>query len=127
MLRTLIVEDNDHFRQTLLDSLSYRFPEMEIASVEDGVEALDSIETLQPDVILMDVHLPGEDNGLVLTKKIKEKYADITIVVLTSYDLPEYRDAAFKNGANYFFPKSTASEDIAKFFTDILLESSPQG
>jgi DNA-binding NarL/FixJ family response regulator len=55
----------------------------------------------------MDIRLPGE-NGLVLTAKIKAIHPDITIAILTSYNLPEYRIAAEEAGAEYFLVKGVA-------------------
>ena len=51
----------------------------------------------------MDIRLPGE-NGLELTKRIKMNYPDIIMVILTNYDLPEYREAARESMADYFVP-----------------------
>ena len=54
----------------------------------------------------MDIQLPGE-NGLSLTQKIKARYPHIIIVVITTYDIPEYREAAFQYGADRFLPKDS--------------------
>jgi len=59
----------------------------------------------------MDIRLPGE-NGLELTKKIKKNYPDITVVIVTSYDLPEYREAARESMADYFVPKGWSVQDF---------------
>lgn len=54
----------------------------------------------------MDINLPGE-NGLELTRKIKATHPETTIIILTSYDLPEYRQAAYEHGANSFLVKGS--------------------
>jgi DNA-binding NarL/FixJ family response regulator len=54
----------------------------------------------------MDIKLPGV-NGLELTRKIKAAHPNITIFILTSYDIPEYREAAFQYGADRFVPKTS--------------------
>jgi DNA-binding NarL/FixJ family response regulator len=54
----------------------------------------------------MDIRLPGE-SGLVLTQKIKTVYPDIIIFILTNYDIPECRDAAFRYGADRFIVKES--------------------
>ena len=56
----------------------------------------------------MDINLPGI-SGLELTKKIKKTYPDIIIIILTSFELPEYRQAAERNGADYFFSKGSSN------------------
>jgi DNA-binding NarL/FixJ family response regulator len=120
MFRALIVEDSTFFRQLLKEALHSRFPKMDITEAIDGVEALQKIDTLLPDLIFMDIKLPGE-SGLELTKKIKTQYPDIIIIILTAYDIPEYRDAAYQYKANYFLSKGSASkEDILRLVESIL-------
>ncbi|GBC62327.1 hypothetical protein DENIS_3296 [Desulfonema ishimotonii] len=104
MGKMLIVEDSATFRQTFRKALGHRFPEMEIAEAENGEQALDIIETFKPDIVFMDIRLPGE-NGLALTGRIKIGHPNIFVIILTEYDLPEYRAAAFKNGADDFITK----------------------
>jgi DNA-binding NarL/FixJ family response regulator len=93
---------------------------MDILEAGNGEEALKKIKAHPPDLIFMDIELPGE-KGLELTKKIKAAYPDIIIIILTSYDLPEYREAASKYGANYFLSKgSTTKENILTLVKSIL-------
>jgi DNA-binding NarL/FixJ family response regulator len=113
MFYTLLVEDNVAFRQELSDILLTHFPMIGVEEAGDGEDALSKVEYLRPNLIFMDVKLPGE-NGLEVTKKIKQVYGYIVIVILTSYDMPEYRQQAFRNGADCFISKGEAScmEDI---------------
>jgi two-component system response regulator YesN len=112
MTKTLLVEDSSHFRQLLRDHLKERFPSMSIEEATDATEAMNKIDSFCPDLIFMDIRLPGV-NGLELTRRIKEKCPDIHIIVLTSYDLPEYRETARQYGANHFIAKgSTTMEEI---------------
>jgi CheY-like chemotaxis protein len=104
--KTLIVEDNAPFRLSLKESLQSLFPSMVIQEAAEGGEALQKVESFLPGLIFMDIHLPGE-NGLHLTQKIKTNYPALPIIILTSYDLPEYREAAFKYGANSFMTKDS--------------------
>ena len=118
----MLVEDNPSFRQLFKNNLQDQFPSMDIIEAADGVEALQKIDSYLPNLIFMDIRLPGE-NGLELTRKIKTNYPDIIIIILTSHDLPEYREAATQNKANYFFSKnSIATDEIFKFVKTILLE-----
>lgn len=120
MVKTLIVEDNASFRQSLKEILCKRFPFMVVAEAADGKEALQKVDAFLPDLIFMDIKLPGE-NGLELTKKIRTYYPKIIIIILTSYDLPEYREAAYQYGANYFVSKSSSTrEEILALVESIL-------
>jgi len=113
MSKTLIVEDNVNYRQMLKEILWSRFPTMEIEEEPDGRELLNKIESFHPNIVFMDIRLPGE-NGLELTKKIKKNYPDIIIVILTSYDLPEYRQAARESMADYFVSKGSSIQDFRR-------------
>ena len=106
MGRILIVEDNAFFLQFLKEALHSRFPSMDILEAANGDEAMQKIKTLPPNAIFMDLRLPGE-NGLELTKKIKAQHPNIIVVILTNYDLPEYREAAYQCGADHFLPKDS--------------------
>jgi len=108
--RALIVEDNASFRRILKDILYRRFPEMPVEEAAEGNEAMQKVNALVPDLIFMDIRLPGE-NGLQLTKRIKGDFPGIIIIILTSYDLQEYREAAQKYGANYFLTKGSSTEE----------------
>jgi superoxide reductase len=108
MLKTLIVEDNANFRQSLKEILHTQFPLMVIEEAMDGNEALQKVRAIRPDLVFMDIRLPGE-TGLVITKKIRAHNPRIIIIILTSYDLPEYRQAASEYGANYFLSKHTST------------------
>jgi CheY-like chemotaxis protein len=113
MCKTLIVDDNATFRQMLKQSLRSRFPTMEIEEEPDGRDLLNKIDTFDPKIVFMDIRLPGE-NGLELTKEIKKNYPDITVIILTSYDLPEYRQAARESMADYFVPKGSSIPDFQR-------------
>jgi DNA-binding NarL/FixJ family response regulator len=119
--KTLIVEDSAIFRKLLKKTLHSRYPSMEIFEAGDGEEAMQKINSDLPDLIFMDIKLPGE-NGLELTAKIKAKYPDVIVIILTSYDTPEYREAAVQAKANYFLAKGSSSkEGILKLVESILV------
>jgi DNA-binding NarL/FixJ family response regulator len=121
MFKTMLVEDSPSFRQLVKANLRDQFPSMDIIEAADGVEAFRKIDPYPPNLILMDITLPGED-GLELTRKIKADYPGVTIIILTSHDSPEYRDAAIRSKANYFFSKgSIATDDIFKLVKSIIL------
>jgi len=120
MPKALIVEDSAIFRKLLKEMLLSRFPSLEISEAADAEEALGKINSLLPDLIFMDIKLPGE-SGLELTKKVKSKHPNIIIIILTAYDIPEYREAVYQYKANYFLSKGSASkEDILTLVDSIL-------
>jgi CheY-like chemotaxis protein len=102
--KILIVDDNDLYREALKETLQISFPMVAFEEVANGGEVLGKVEAFLPDLIFMDIKLPGE-NGLKLTKTIKTNHPNIIIFIITSYDIPEYREAAFKYGADRFLAK----------------------
>lgn len=119
LLKTLIVDDNATFRETFMEALAKRFALMVIDMALNGTGALEKIETFLPALVFMDIRLPGE-NGLVLTRKIKERHPEIIVIILTAYDFPEYREAAYRGGADGFMPKGSLNlEEIAGFIQAI--------
>ncbi len=126
-LKTLIVEDSLIFRQVFKDTLQFRFPLIEIDEAGDGKEALQEIETFKPDLIFMDIRLPGE-NGLELTRKIKAQHPNIIVTILTGYDLPEYKEVSDRY-ADYFFLKGASTPDsiFALVKSILLTDQNPIG
>jgi two-component system, response regulator YesN len=122
MLKTLLVEDNEQFRKAFKEMLYDSFPKMVVEEAADGKEALEKVDSFCPRLIFMDIRLPDE-SGLQLTQKIKAKYPEISIVMLTSYDLPEYRKAATAYGASHYLVKG--SSDIGQITA--LVESLSNG
>ncbi len=96
-----------------------QFPSLSVFEANDGDEALKAIPTLLPDLILMDIQLPNR-NGLELTRLIKGTYPDITIILLSSYDLPEYREAAFTYKADH-----CVSKDSFMVLLNLILSKDP--
>jgi DNA-binding NarL/FixJ family response regulator len=120
MPKALLVEDSAIFRTLLKEALQSRFPSMEILEAADGEGAMQIINVSLPDLIFMDIKLPGE-NGLDLTARIKAKYPAVIVIILTSYDTPEYREAAVKAKADHFLAKGSSSkEGILSLVTSVL-------
>lgn len=125
-LNTLIVEDNAAFRKSLKLTLSSRFPDMHIHEACRPDEVLCAVERIMPELIFMDIQLPG-GNGLELARQIRELCPAIHIVILTSYDLPEYREAAARCGASCFLSKGEAGPaEIERLILAMCPEASGQ-
>ena len=120
MFRLLIADDFPDFRKSIRDIVAQRFPSMTVEEAADGGEVLSRVRSLSPHLIFMDINMPGR-SGLELTRSIKADHPEICIVVLTSYDLPEYREAAMKYGANHFVSKgATNGQKIVALMESIL-------
>jgi CheY-like chemotaxis protein len=117
--KVLIVEDNTTFRLWFRELLHTRFPSVDLHEACNGEEALQRAEELSPDLIFMDVRLPGE-NGFELTKKIKAKYPGIIVIIFTSYDFPEYRELSSQCADHFLSKSSSTTESIIKLVESIL-------
>jgi len=111
MLRVLLVEDNVVYRKALKENLSKHFPSMVIDEAVNSEEALQKMNaTPPPHLLFIDMRLPGM-NGLQLTQEIKRDFPKVRIVIVTGYDLPEYREAFLQSGADGFFVKESLKWD----------------
>lgn len=106
----MVVEDSPSFREIIKFNLRDQFPSMDIVEAGNGVEAFRKIDSGPPNLIFMDIGLPGE-NGLELTGKIKADHPEVIVIILTSHDTPEYREAAIRYKADYFFSKEALLND----------------
>ena len=104
MSSVLIVENNDFFRRSFKEILKMYIPSLLVDESADGSDALAKIDRASPDVVFMDIRLPGK-SGLELTREIKGHHPDVVISIFTSYDLPEYRRVAEEYGADHFLLK----------------------
>jgi DNA-binding NarL/FixJ family response regulator len=107
-LTVLLVEDNDFYREEVKNILIEEFPSTSVFEASDGQSALSTFGEFKPHIVFMDIGLPGE-NGLSLTRKIKALAEETLVIMLTSYDGLEYREAAMQSGADHFLVKGTAS------------------
>jgi|SRR5690242_8294252 len=82
-----------------------------VAEAGDGLEALKAIEELKPDVVLLDIAMPGL-GGLEVVKRVKSDYPETRVIVLTVHEDQEYADHAIAAGAMGFLPKSAASAEL---------------
>ncbi|MGD8291921.1 MAG: response regulator transcription factor [Desulfobacterales bacterium] len=104
MFKILIIDPNDPFRQSLKNILVNRFPFIDIQEASDEAEGLNKLEIFDPNLIFLEIHLPAI-SGLDLARRIKSDHPEIVIVILSSYDLPEYQTAAEESGIEHLVPK----------------------
>jgi DNA-binding NarL/FixJ family response regulator len=117
--RILIVDDNPALREGIKSILS-RFPAFDIVGeAADGVEALNSVERLLPDLVLMDISMPRMD-GITATKEIKKKWPGTKILVFTVYKTAEYLAAAHQAGADGYLLKDSSRAELIQSIENIL-------
>ena len=106
MIRVLICDDQDIAREGLQLILETD-PKIEVvATARDGAEAIELAAALQPDLVLMDLKMPGV-NGIHATQTIKDKYPAIFVLVLTTYDGDAWVFDAIRAGASGYLLKDS--------------------
>jgi DNA-binding NarL/FixJ family response regulator len=106
-----LVEDHDIVRNGIKALLS-NHPQIKIVGeASHGLEALEKLEKLQPDLLLMDMNMPVMD-GLESTKRIKDQYPDIKILVLSMHDHESYLIDMLQAGANGYILKNASTEEL---------------
>ena len=113
MIKVLVCDDQEIVCEGLRKILDSD-PEIEvIAAAHNGMEALDLITHQKPDLVLMDLKMAGM-NGIQATRKIREKYPDIPVLVLTTYEDDEWLFDAIRSGAAGYLLKDTPGEELQK-------------
>ncbi len=108
-LQVLVVDNQPRARQSMKALLATSPQVHAVREAINGIEALHRVEECQPDVILMDVRMPGMD-GLEATRLIKRKWPLVKVIVLSMY--PEYRADALFAGADAFINKGESPERL---------------
>lgn len=108
-IRVLIADDRGPTRQGLRALLTLFPPIKVVGEAVDGREAVHMVATYQPDVVLMDMHMPVMD-GLEATRYIKKHWPQVRIVALTMY--PRYRVEAVAAGVDAFLIKGSPTQTL---------------
>jgi len=110
-IKVLIVDDHNLVREGLKAVFDQGDEVQVVGEAGSGDEALELVEKVKPDVVLMDISMPGM-NGIQATKLIREKNPDAKIVMLTMLDQEGYVYEAVKAGATGYMLKNTSSDDL---------------
>ncbi len=113
MIRVLIADDHRVVRQGLRFLLSQETDVEVVGEAEDGVAALASIRWLRPDVVLLDLFMPGLD-GIEVLKAMQQEGLDARVLVLTSSQNEEHLMAAVREGALSFLPKTAGVDQVVE-------------
>ncbi|MBN1485162.1 MAG: response regulator transcription factor [Chloroflexia bacterium] len=124
MIRVLICDDQVIVCEGLRAILGAA-PDIEIVGLaHDGAEALELVAQHRPDVVLMDLNMPGV-NGIQATRQIGECYPGVRVLVLTTYDADEWVLDAVRSGAAGYLLKDTPRQDLLEAIRDTAAGRSP--
>jgi len=109
--RVLLVDDESLVRRILKQILA-SYPDMElVGEAATGYQAIAAVERLQPEIVVMDIRMPGLD-GIAAAREIRFKYPDVKIIGLSEYAYGYNTDAMEKAGAVGVYQKSSALEEL---------------
>jgi DNA-binding NarL/FixJ family response regulator len=109
--RLLLVDDHALFREGLAGLFKYQTDFDVVGEAADAGTALTLTRELRPDLVLMDIDMPGED-GIEATRRIKAEFPDVTVVMLTVHDATEKLLEAIKAGAQGYLVKNIRSAEL---------------
>jgi DNA-binding NarL/FixJ family response regulator len=115
----LVVEDFQPLRLSVITWLKFRFPECDVRGVASGEEAIEHARASRPDVVLMDIELPGID-GFEATSRIRAQAPETAVVMLTTHDTPQHRLAATNAGAVGYVAKHEMETRLEATIQDLL-------
>ena len=109
--KVMIVDNNDEFRGLLKKFLTVENEIHIIGEASSGEQAITEISKLKPDIVIMDVSM-SRLNGLDATYQIHQKFPKIKVIMLSSFDYPEYKTAAMENGATGYIVKKDMIKEL---------------
>lgn len=117
-MKVLIVDDSnivcEGLRQMLINIAGVEL----IGQANDAQDAITAISEYEPDVVILDIRLPGK-SGIEVLKDIRDKKLPIRVIMLTNYPYPQYRKKCEELGADYFFDKVTEIEKISNLIEEL--------
>jgi DNA-binding NarL/FixJ family response regulator len=122
-VKVVVADDSPLVRRRLISLLN------EVADVEivgeavDGLDALDVVNDQKPDVVFLDIQMPGM-TGLEVLRRLQKKASPPIVVMVTNYAFPQYREKCLQAGASFFLDKSADFDKIPEVIRDLRSETS---
>jgi DNA-binding NarL/FixJ family response regulator len=120
-VRVLVVDDHPTFRKALVSALAQVGDVLVAGEAGGGVEACREADVLEPDIVLMDVHMP-DLSGIEAMQQIHERSPDLPVVFLTAHADTGVERAAREAGASGFLPKGSSLDDIVDVLHEVAAE-----
>ncbi|MFN8458819.1 MAG: response regulator transcription factor [Anaerolineae bacterium] len=114
-IKVLIADDSMIVRERLVTILNELAGIEMVGQAENVTEAINAIEKLRPDVVILDIRMPG-GSGIDVLHHIRQAGGGPMVIILTNYPFPEYRQRCLNAGADFFLDKSTEFDQIPALF-----------
>ncbi|MFN2131311.1 MAG: response regulator [Anaerolineae bacterium] len=117
-IRVLVADDHEVVREGTRRMLE-REPDIQVVGeAQDGAEAVRLVDELHPDIVVLDVRMPGL-NGIEATQRIKDAHPDVRVLVFTAHNDDRYVFPLLDAGANGYVLKTTGQRDLVKAIRDV--------
>ena len=114
-IKVFIVDDSLIVREHLVTMFDELAGIEIVGQAENVAEAISGIRIIRPDVVILDIRMPG-GNGIDVLQTIKQDEAAPMVIILTNYPYPGYRQKCLQAGADFFLDKSTEFDQIPELF-----------
>jgi len=118
-VKVLIVDDSKIVCNGLREMFINIADLVVVGEAHNADEAVKAISELKPDVVILDIRLPGP-SGIEVLKDIRDKKLPIRVIMLTNYPYPQYRKKCEELGADYFFDKVTEIEKVTEVIEQLV-------
>ena len=119
LYRIILVDDEEEVRKSIIRKIDWQAVGFTVVGdAENGEDALEKIEALEPDVVLTDIRMPYMD-GLTLAEKIRQRYPSMKIVIFSGYDDFDYAKRAIKLNVTEYILKPVNVEELSEILTRV--------
>lgn len=118
-IRVLLVDDHSILREGIRYLLSASGDVDVVGEAEDGLQALEMVDQLKPDAVLMDIAMPRM-NGIEATTELKKRHPDLPVLILSMYDSEEYVLPILKAGASGYVLKRAAAQELVSALKSVV-------
>lgn len=116
-IRILVVDDSSSFRMGMRALIEIQPDMQEVGLASNGSKALELIDELRPDLVLLDAQMP-DLTGIEVTQKIKSRWPEVKVILMTMY--PDYRTKSIEVGADAFLTKGLPPEHVLSLIRGIV-------
>lgn len=117
-IRLLLADDHVVLRQGTRELLAHEPDLQVVGEANNGIEAVRMVESLRPDIVIMDVRMPGM-SGLEATRQVRSRYPDVQVLVLTAHDDDEYVFALLEAGASGYLLKTAPISELIRAIHEV--------
>jgi DNA-binding NarL/FixJ family response regulator len=118
IMNVVLVDDSLLVRERVANIIS-EIPGAEVmGEAGNSIEAFEIVRKTKPDVVILDIKMPGE-SGLQVLRKLKNEFEDLRIIMLTNYSDSQYKAECLMHGADYFLSKSDEFDKLPEVFSKL--------